>query len=226
MRGGIPERFAYSLSLFERGFQLRTRFDRLAGQPPEERDPEIRVGEHPPVGTVATDRDRAFELFDGPAEAAECPSRFRDADRGPESQVDARVIRGQELRRARKERDRLSLSETLERVLSGDDEVLGGAPRVASLLEVHRDDRGELATPFRVQREEGVGRELVQRTPVLLEQRAVCGVLDEGMPEEVLELWLHRGDLDQATSFEGAEVGLRRHVVGTSSRRSRIVTPN
>src|SRR2546428_429202 len=114
----------------------------------------------------------------------------------------------------------------LERVLSGDDEVLRGAPRVASLLKVHRDDRGELATAFRVQRKEGASRELVQRTPVLLEQRAVCGVLYESMPEEVLELRLHRGDLDQATCFERAEVSLRCHVVRASSRRSRIVRPN
>ena len=62
------------------------------------------------------------------------------------------------------------MGEALEGVLSGHDEMLCRVPAIARLLEVHRDDRGELATPFGVQRQERLRRELVERAAVLFEQ--------------------------------------------------------
>ena len=111
-------------------------------------------------------------------------------------------------------------------MLAGDDEMLGGPPRIASLLEVHRDHRRELALPARIQGEKRFGRELVERTTILLQQRAVRGVLYQCVAEQIFELRLHSGDLDQAARFELPEVGFRGHVVRASSRRSRIVKPN
>ena len=55
-------------------------------------------------------------------------------------------------------------------MLAGNGEVLRGARGIARELEVHRDDTGQLATAVGVDLEYRLGRELVQRAAILLEQ--------------------------------------------------------
>src|SRR6267143_5494183 len=106
-------------------------------------------------------------------------------------------------------------------------EMLRRGGRVPGLLEVHRDHAGELALAARVGGEEGLGREPVERPPVLLQKRRVRGVLDEGVPEEVFEVRLEYGyGHDEAARFKLVELGDRVHSVFASSSRSRIRTPN
>ena len=91
---------------------------------------------------------------------------------------------------------------------------------------MHRDDTGQLALAVRVQGQDRLGGGPVQGPAVLLQERAVGGLLDESMAEEVFELRLQRHDVDQPAGLEGAQLGACGHVALASSRRSRIVTPN
>src|SRR5213076_1551797 len=100
------------------------------------------------------------------------------------------------------------------------------ASRVARLIEVHRDHRGQLTATLGIHRDERFGGELVERTSILLEQRAVRRVLHQRVTEEVLELGLDRRDLDEAARLERAQVGAGVHAVFASRSRSRIRTPN
>ena len=111
-------------------------------------------------------------------------------------------------------------------MLARDHELLRGSASVARLIEMHRDHGGELTAAVWVHREKRFGGELVKRTAILLEQRAVRGVLNERVPEEVLELGLDHRELDEATRFERPQVGAGVHAVFVSRSRSRMRTPN
>ena len=74
---------------------------------------------------------------------------------------------------------------------------------------MHRQDRGQVAPAIRVQLLERVAHEPVQAPPLLLEERLVRGVLDEGVAEEVLELGLDGGEADQPLGLERVELQLR-----------------
>ena len=118
------------------------------------------------------------------------------------------------------------MREALERVLARDHQVLGSRRGVASAFEVKRDHGRELAPPLGVEREQRVGGEGVERPAVLLQKRAVGGVLDERVPEEVLELRLERGHLHEAARLERAQLSADGHSVFASRSRSSIATPN
>ena len=141
----------------------------------------------------------------------ERPPGFRRANRGAQAEIGPRIVRRKQLHRAFEERDRLALRETLQGVLARDRVLLRRLRDITSLLVMHRDDTGELALAFRIDRHERLRGELVQRATVLLEKRAVRRVLHESVPEEVLELGLNGGDPDQAARLERHELGLRRH---------------
>src|SRR5207247_531668 len=108
-------------------------------------------------------------------------------------------------------RSSLALSKSLQGMLAGNGAVLRGARGIARELEVHRDDTGQLATAVGVDLEYRLGRELVQRAAILLEESAVRGVLHEPVAEEVLEPGLHHAAGDQHTdhSLDEAPIALR-----------------
>src|SRR5205807_6513348 len=121
----------------------------------------------------------------------------------------------------------LTVGEALDSVLARHHEVLCRGDRIPGLLEVHRDYAGELALAARVGGEEGLGREPVERAPVLLQKGRIRGVLDEGVTEEILEVRLGHGHgHDQAARFKLVELGDRVHSVFASRSRPRIRTPN
>src|SRR2546426_299676 len=132
------------------------------------------------------------------------PAGARAAERGAQPELNPWIVWPEASVRAIEERERLAVREALERVLARDHQVLGSRRGVASAFEVERDHGRKLAPPLGVQREDRVGGKRVERPAVLLQQRAVRGVLDERVPEEVLELRLERCHLHKAARLKRA----------------------
>src|SRR5439155_19717719 len=130
----------------------------------------------------------ALKVGDLSASRGERPPCLGGADGGAESDVGLRVT--DQLDRSLEERDRLLVGEPLQRVLSGQHQVLSRLRVVAGLLEMHRDYGRELAPAVGMQREDGFGGSFMQGTTVLLQERGVRRLLDQGVTEEVLELRL------------------------------------
>ena len=104
------------------------------------------------------------------------------------------------------------------------DRLLG----VARLLEVHGQHRRELTGSLRIERLERLADTTVQLSPLLLEERAVGRVLDEGVPEQVLELGAFRSEADETLGRQRVELGVRGHADTSASptTRSRTRTGN
>ena len=82
----------------------------------------------------------------------------------------AGIVRRKELDSPLEEVDRLTLGETLQGVLARDRVLLCRARDISCLVEVHRDDGGELALAIWVDREKRLCGELMESATVLLQE--------------------------------------------------------
>ena len=206
--------------------ELRTRTGQLPPPTTEERDPEISVCDESAIGAVAGLFDDALKLGDVPVRTGEAPADLALSDRGTKTKVDRRVAACDQRECAIEERERFTVGEPLEGVLAGDDEVLRRPHIIPCQLEMHCYHRGKLALALGIEQKQRVRGEAVQRAAILLQERAVRRVLHEGVPEEVLELRLDRGNLDEPARLQGPELGASVHTDLASRMRSSSETAN
>src|SRR5256712_6674657 len=204
LRDRIAERGADVRRAIACALQFGTRLRILAARATEERDPEVHVTEERRIGPRLSGRDRALEPTDRGRGPGGSPASSRAAERGAQPELDSWIVWPEASVRSIEERERLAVREALERVLARDHQVLGSRRGVASAFEVERDHGRKLAPPLGVEREQRVGGKGVERPAVLLPKRAVGGVLDERVPEEVLQLRLERCHLHEAARLKRA----------------------
>ena len=93
-------------------------------------------------------------------------------------------------------------------MLAAGREVVDRLLVLAGLLEVHRQDGRKLADALRIQLLQGLAHPAMKLPPLLLQQRAVRGVLHEPVAEEVLQLRPDGGKPDEALCLERLELGI------------------
>ena len=163
----VSERGADLRDVRFRFLERRTRLRHLAALAAQEGDPEVRFDQELAIRLVGPG-ERTLDPLDVGARLVVGPAGLRAPDRRAQPQLGLRVVR--EGGGAIEERHGLAVREALQRVLARENEKFGRASRLSGLLEMHRDDRGELALSLRIEREQRLRGGAMQRPPILLEQ--------------------------------------------------------